>query len=425
MDYFNIISPSPVILKKPLSIWAASGIIDGIYPVWRSAASQALLKIEEIPLGSPRIKAFANFPWRLYRGDPCWTPPLRGDLLSNRLLGLVGLLTREHPYHRHAEVTHFLAWRGGQPVGRISAAINHRFNDYYGVRIGFFGFWESIEDYQVAKALLDQARQWVKSRGMAVLRGPGEYSNTSHERQGILVDGYEYPPTVELTHNPPYYGEFLERYGFHKAKDYHAYIFDVQTPSPPRLEGLVEQVQRRREIETRPLIFKELSSEVRLIVNIYNDSWSKNWGFLPITEEEANALANSLRLIVDPGLVRFAFVQGEPVAVLGFFPDPYYALRPRWRWYGDSDLVRIARLLWTRRHIPRTRLMFFGIRPGFRQLGIDALLFHEAKEYAIQRGYLKCEASMLLENNHLILRASEFMGGHYYKTWRIYDLPLE
>ena len=181
----------------------------------------------------------------------------------------------------------------------------------------------------------------------------------------------------------------------------------------------------RREIQTRPLNFKELPSEVRLIVKIYNDSWSENWGFLPITEEEADSLADSLRMIVDPGIIRFAFVNNEPVAVLGAFPDPYYALRPRWHWYGDSDLIRVARLLLMRRRIPRIRLMFFGVCPGFRRQGIDALLFHEAKEYGIQRGYLKCEASMLLEDNNLILRASTFMGAHHYKTWRIYDLPLK
>jgi len=392
--------------------------------VLRFVITQAPLTIEEIPLGDSRLKVFVDFPWRLYRGDPCWTAPLRGDLLGNRLLGLVGLLTPEHPYHRHAEVTHFMAWRGKQPVGRIAAAINRRFNDHYDVRLGFFGFFEVIENYQVAEALLDRAKGWVKERGMTALRGPGEYSNATHERQGILIDGFQYPPTVELTHNPPYYGVFLERYGFHKAKDYYACTVDVPAPSPPRLQRLVEQVRRRRDIETRPLRFKDLLAEVRLVVKIYNDSWAHNWGFLPLTEEEADALADSLRLIVDPGLIRFAFVGGEPAAVLGAFPDPYYALRPRWRWYGDSDTVRVARLFRMRRHIPRIRLMFFGVRPRFRRQGIDALLIDEVKTYAVQRGYRQCEASMLLEDNHLVLRPTEFMGAKRYKTWRIYDLSL-
>ncbi len=259
-----------------------------------------------------------------------------------------------------------------------------------------------------------------------MLRGPGEYSNATHERQGVLLDGFQYPPTMELTHNPPYYGEFLERYGFRKAKDYYAYKLDIRTPIPPRLNSLEKQVRLRREIKTRAINLKELDSEVRLIIKIYNEAWAENWGFLPITSEEAMLLANSLRMVVDPGLIRLALVKDEPVAVLGAFPDPYYAFRPRWRWYGDSDLVRIFRLLWMRRRqIHRTRLMFFGIHPRYRRLGIDALLFSEVKEYAIRRGYRECEASLLLEDNHLILSPSEFMGAERYKTWRIYDLPIQ
>ncbi len=388
--------------------------------------AQTALKIEEIPLGDPRIQKFAHFPWKLYRGDPCWTPPLMGDLLGSRLLGLEGLLTPNHPYHEHAEVTHFMAWRGNEPVGRVSAAINHRFNEYHQGRWGFFGFFEVVEDFEVARSLLDRAREWVQKRGMTVLRGPGEYSNATHERQGVLVDGFEYPPTVELTHNPPYYDRFLTRYGFRKAKDYHAYILDVQAPPLPRLERVVQQVRNRRgdEIETRPVEMKRLQEEIRLVVRIYNEAWAKNWGFLPITAGEADALADTLRPIIDPGLVRFAFVRGEPAAVLGGFPDPYWALKPRWRWYGDSDLLRVLRLMAVRRRIPRIRLMFFGIRPPFRRLGLDALLYHEAREHAARQGYRQCETSMLLEDNDLILRASEFMGGHRYKTWRIYDLDL-
>jgi len=380
---------------------------------------------EEISLGASRIRTFAEFPWYLYKNHPLWTPPLRGDLLGNRFLGLTGLLTPEHPYHRYAEVTHFLAWKYGKPVGRISASINKRFNDHYSTHIGFFGFFEVIHDYEVAKALLDRARAWVGDRGMTMLRGPGEYSNATHERQGILIEGFQYPPTIELTHNPPYYSEFLEQYGFRKAKDYYAYTLNVQTSTPPRLARLAEQVRQRRDIKTRPLILKNLRSDVRLIVKIYNESWTQNWGFLPITNEEAIVLANSLRLVVDPGLIRFAFVRGEPAAVLGALPDPNYVLRPRWHWYGDSDIVRVARLLWKRRHIPLIRLMFFGIRPNFRKLGIDAILFSEVKKYAIRRNYQECEASLLLEDNHLILRPSEFMGAQRYKTWRVYDLPLK
>jgi GNAT superfamily N-acetyltransferase len=386
--------------------------------------SESLLEIEEIALGDPRIKEFVELPWRLYRNDRFWTPPLRGELLGNRLLGQVGILTKQHPYHHHAEVTHFLALRDGRPVGRVAAAVNRRFVEHHG-KIGSFGFFEVGQDYEAAEALLGRASDWVRARGMTVIRGPGEYSNATHERQGVLVDGFEFPPTVELTHNPPYYDEFLKRYGFTKAMDYHAYIASLQSPDSPRLGRLLEKVRARREIEIRQLNPKDLNNEVRLIISIYNDTWSRNWGFLQITDEEADSLAESIRMIIDPGIVRFAFVGGEPAAVLGAFPDPNYALRPRWRWYGDSDAVRISRLMAMRGRIPRMRLMFFGVRPGFRNMGIDALLYHEVKSYAAAHGYKECESSMLLENNDAIIRAAAFMGGHKYKTWRIYDLKLD
>jgi GNAT superfamily N-acetyltransferase len=163
---------------------------------------------------------------------------------------------------------------------------------------------------------------------------------------------------------------------------------------------------------------------VRLVIQIYNEAWADNWGYLPITEDEADALAETLKPIVDPGLVRFAFIDDEPVAVFGGIPDPNWALRPRWKWYGDSDAVRLARLLTVRRHIPRVRIMFFGIRPKWRRIGVDAVLYHECFSYGCPRGYREGEPSLLLEDNVMVRRASATMGGHQYKTWRIYEMPI-
>lgn len=381
--------------------------------------------IDEIPLGDPRLKSFVAVPWRLHHGDPNWTPPLRADLLGNRLLRITGLLTPAHPYHRDAEATHFLARAGRRLLGRVSAAVNRRFNEHYHARIGFFGFFETTDDFAVARALLDSARDWLKERGMETMRGPGGYSTASHEsHQGILVDGFGTPPTVELTHNPPYYGQLLERYGLVKVKDYHAYLIEIDGMPDERLERIVSQVRARRQIETRRIDLSHVREEVDRIVTIYNEAWENNWGFLPLTDAEAEAMAASLKLVADPGLMRFASVDGELAAVLGALPDPNVPFRPRWNRLFDTDFMRVTRLLLTRRHIPRIRLMFFGVRPGFRNQGVDAILFHECLAYARERGYRTCEPSMLLEDNDLILRASEAMGGHRYKTWRIYEMPL-
>lgn len=384
------------------------------------------VSIERFDLGDPRIREFAYLPWRLYRGDPCWTPPLMMDLLGSRLLGVKGLFTPEHPYHRIAEVTHFLVRRDGRAVGRVSASVNRRFNEYHGTRLGFFGHFEVEEDFEAAAALLDAAREWIASREMTAMRGPGEYSCATHERQGVLVEGFRFCPTVDLTHGPPYYAGFMDRYGLSKAMDWVAHHIDASEFPSERVKRLADGVRRREgeRLTTRVADLTRFTDEVRLIADIYNEAWAENWGFLPLTLDDADAVAESLRPIVDPGLVRFAYVDGDPVAVLGGIPDPNWALRPRWRWYGDSDPVRLVRVFAMRRHIPRVRLMFFGIRPAWRRSGIDAVLFDEVFGYAIPRGYKEGEPSMLLETNHMIIRPVEAMGGREYKRWRIYEMQL-
>jgi len=382
------------------------------------------ITIEQIPLGDRRLKDFARVPWVLFEGDPCWTPPLTGELLGSRLLGLTGLLTPQHPYHADAVVTHFVARDGNRLLGRVSGAVNDRFNRHTGLNLGFFGFFDVCESYDVARALLDHVRAWLCDRGVSAMRGPGGYSNATHEaHQGVLIDGFDEPPTVELTHNPPYYAEYLERYGLRKVKDYHAYKIPLTGPSE-RLVRLGAAVCDRRDIETRPIDPTDLRTEVDRIVDIYNDAWAQNWGFLPLTEPEAGAMADTLKLVLDPGLMRFATVRGELAAVLGALPDPNVPLRPRWRRVADTDMARALRLLRARRRIPVMRLMFFGVKPRFRKLGIDALLYLQVQEYAVRNGYRMCEPSMLLEDNDLILRASESMNGTRYKTWRIYEMPL-
>lgn len=384
----------------------------------------AAVVIHEIPLGDARMRDFVAFHWRHYRGNRTWVPQLDGDLLGHRLLGLQGLLTPRHPYHRTATATHFLASRNGSAVGRVSVLIHERFNAYYGVATAFFGFFETIDDERVSSALLDAAATWARAQGATVLRGPGEYANVTHERQGCLIDGFEHDAYVEHTWNPAYYPDLIERFGFTKAMDYHAYGIDLTRPLPPRVVRTAQAVAARRELRTRPIDMRCFEDEVRLVVAIYNRAWADNWGYLPIEDWEVEALVRALKPIIDPGLVRFALKKGEPVAVLGAFPDPNVWLRPRWRWYGDGDLVRLGRLLRGRRRIDRFRLMFFGVVPGFRGVGADALLFTEVHEHAQRRGYRRCDVSLLLEVNTRIVRAAEHLGGQRTKTWRIFDLEL-
>jgi len=382
------------------------------------------LRVEEIPLGDGKIDRFVDFHWSHYKDDPHWVPQLQADLLGNRLLGMKGLLTPEHPYHRTASATHFLAYRGDEPAGRVSVVVNERFNAYYNGKFAFFGFFEVAEDYPVAEALLDSARNWAIAQGAEVLRGPGEYSNATHERQGCLIDGFDADVYIEHTYNPPYYREFIERYGFAKVMDYHAHIIDLNQPVSDRLGSVADAVSKRGHVRTRALEMSRFDEDLRIVIDIYNQAWAQNWGFLPIEDWEVDALVEALKPIIDPGLVRFAYYKDKPIAVLGAFPDPNQLLQPRWKWYGDADYIRLARLLTRKGTIDRIRLIFFGIVPGFRRLGADALLYQEVHRYATAHGYGQCDVSLLLEVNDLVIRAAEFMGGERYKTWRIWDLPL-
>ena len=392
--------------------------------LYRRLRPVSSLRIEEIPLGDSRLKKFVEVPWRLYKNDPLWTPPLRADYLGSRLLGMTGLLTPEHAYHRTAEVTHFMAWRGRTPVGRVSAAVNHRFNEYHNTAVGFFGHFELIDSTEVAEELLDRAREWLSARGMVVMRGPGEYSCATHERQGVPDRRLRYASHGGAHPQPAVLRRTAGSVRHAQGQGLPRLSHGRPAAATARLSELVEKVKQRRNITTRAFSMAALRSEVRLVVELYNEAWADNWGFLPLTEEDADSLEDTLKPILDEGLVRFAYVDGEPAAVLGAFPDPYYALRPRWKWYGDSDPVRMARLIRLRRHIPRVRLIFFGIQPEHRRLGVDAVIYDEVKQYAMKRGYQTCDISMLLEDNYLVLRASSFMEAERYKTWRIYDLAL-
>ena len=301
---------------------------------------QGAVRVEEVPLGDPRIRDFVRFHWDHYRGNEHWVPQLDADLLGNKLLGMTGLLTPPHPYHQSARATHFLAYRDGRVVGRVSGAINERFNEHYQGKFAFFGFFECIEEYAVAEALLDAVRAWAKANGAEVLRGPGEYGNVTHERQACLIDGFDQDVYVEHTWNPTYYREFIERYGFAKAMDYHAHLIDLTVPKPERVGRIANAVAHRGHIVTRALDMARFEEDLAMVIDIYNQAWAENWGFLPVQPWEVDALVEALKPIIDPGLVRFAFIDDQPIAVLGAFPDPNECLQPRWKWYGAATRVQ-------------------------------------------------------------------------------------
>lgn len=367
-------------------------------------------------------RTFAAFPWRLYADDPNWVPPIYNDRLAL-------LDPTKHPFHEHAEVQPFLALRNGEVVGTITGHVNHRHNKVHGDKVGFFGFFETIEEFAVAEALFEAASDWLRERGMEAIRGPENFSQ--NEEVGLLIDGLDAPPVILMMYNPRYYQGFLEQAGFEKAQDLYAWIlptdiFDKDVQQLPRkFLRVAEQARSCPGLEFRHLDMKIYDQEVELAKVVYNKAWEQNWGFVAMTDHEINHLGQELKLVMDPALVHIAKVDGKPAGICLGIPDVNQALlRARPKPNTWSLPLTLVRFLWNRRHIDTFRLMIMGVVPEYRTLGIDALFYVETARAAFRKGYDFCEMSWILESNDMMNRIIERLGGRIYKTYRLYERPL-
>ncbi len=370
--------------------------------------------------GRRDLSDFINFPWKIYGDDPNWIAPLKAAVRA--------LLDREkHPFYgdgREADIELFLAHDDGRVVGRIAAIINHAHNRAHGERAGFFGFFECEDRPDVARDVLAAAENWVRERGAEVVRGPVNPS-TNYEC-GLLVEGFERPPVLMMAYNPRYYTDLIEGAGYTKAKDLWAYFSPVHGTSLERLERLADRTRRRNPgLVTRGANMKDFTGEVRLAKSIYNSAWEDNWGFVPVSDGEFDWLAKELKPVVLPELVRFAFVDGEAVGVLLCVPDWNPVM-------GDLDGSPFRHPLRTLKHVLYSkaenmeglRLILLGVKPGFRDRGIEAVLLGEGLRVSIDTGYQWCEYSWILEDNELTKRAVRLMGGEVYKVYRVYEKTL-
>lgn len=370
----------------------------------------APVRVRELAAGEP-LARFIDVAWRINARDRHWVPPLRRDV--KELLD-----RRRHPFHRHADVAYFLAERGGEAVGRIAAIVNHRHNEFHGERTGFFGFFESEDDPEVAAALITAACDWLAARGMERVRGPTNFS--TNEECGLLVEGFDSAPAVMMTHNPPYYAALLEGQGFHKAKDLLAYWLDEARP-PERLVRGVERVQQRSGVVIRSLDMRRFQDEVAAVKAVYNSGWAPNWGFVPMTDAEFEFMARKLKPVVDPELCLMAEANGEVVGFSLTLPDFNQALK---HVNGRLFPFGLIRLLWESRRIRGVRILTLGLKPGYRRLGIDAALYLRTWQVGTGKGHMTGEASWILEDNWEMRRALEKMGARLRKTYRIYERPL-
>lgn len=376
-----------------------------------------LVQIQTVTSVADR-RAFLSFPWQVYRNNPYWVPPLFSERMH---------FITDHPFLAHADIEYFLARRGDQVVGTIAAFINHRHNDFQNEHIGFFGFFEVLEDPEAAAALLQAAEDWVRARGYDAIRGPAQFS--TNEECGLLVDGFDDPPRILMTYNPRYYVDYIENQGYLKAMDLHAYALDTDlyaggSKFPQKLIRVVEKIKAKGDIHIRKIDMKHFDEEVLRVKKIYNQSWARNWGFVPMTDAEFDSMGDELRQVLDPDMTLVGEINGEPIGVSITLPDLNQPLRSAYPRPGDPNWWIMAKLAWNwkvMRKVTWARVLILGVLPEHRARGVDALFYYETAQAALKKGIKHAEMSWILENNDAISRPIRVMGGQVYKTYRFYE----
>ncbi|MCD6454826.1 MAG: N-acetyltransferase [Candidatus Aminicenantes bacterium] len=353
------------------------------------------------------LKKFIMLPWKIYKEDPNWVPPLISDVKK--------LLDRNHhPFHKHAEVEYFLAYKDGEVVGRIAAFVNFRHNEYWKEKTGFFGFFESINDKEVSRALFEKAEEFLREKEMDRMRGPMNFS--TNETCGLLYKGFNSPPVIEYTYNPRYYIDLFEDYGMGIVRFLYAYRLTKDNPIPEKLKRVAEY--RLKKIPVRKVNIKKIRQEIENFKIIYNEAWGKNWGFVPLTDEEIEHIAKELKPVLDTNIVFFAEIDGEPAGASLSLPDFNQILK-----YANGRLFPfgLIKLLIHRKDIYRLRTYAMGVREKYRLRGIEALLIYKTIQEGIKHGYKEADMGWILDNNYQMNRILLDLGAERYKEFAVYE----
>jgi len=360
---------------------------------------------------------FIKFQWQIYASDSAWVPPL---IIERKKF----LDRKRHPFYRHGDAALFLVRKNGRIAGRIMASDDPNYNLLHGTNVGCFGLFECIEDREVAAALFDAAASWLRKKGRTELMGPIDYS--TNYVCGLLIDGFQFPPTILTAHNPPYYCELIENCGFTKAKDWYAWWFADPSKAATHLRRLATRLRTRwQPVRIRSANFKNLRDESRRLREIFNQAWERNWGFVPFTEAEIEFMTEELKPLIVPEFAWVAEIDNEPVGFTLALPDINVVLRDlngRLTRFGlPTGLIKLLRY---KHRAKKGRLIALGVVQKYRRAGTaEMLVLHVLEETMIKRG-ITGELSMTLEDNVLINRFIEAIGAERYKTYRIYTRSI-
>ncbi len=372
----------------------------------------SILKVDNEVLKNKFIK----FPWKLYKGYSNWVPPLKFDVRNN-------LDTKKNPFYQHSKLEMWLAEKDGRVAGRIAAIINDNHNILHNDKVGFFGFFECIDDNEVAIALFDVASEYLRVNGMEIIRGP--VNPSTNDECGLLIEGFDKPPAILMSYNPQYYQHLIENCGFEKAKDLYAYIiYEEQVKKDnvfSRLERMSELIKKKENIKIRQINLKNLDEEIQKVRVVYNSAWEKNWGFVPMTEAEFHHIAKNLKAIVREDLVFFAEVEGKPVGFSLSLPDYNQVFI---KMNGRIFPFGIFKLLANRKKIDTIRVLIMGVIPEYQRKGIDGVFVYHTIKNGLSTGINKAEISWVLEDNLPMVQTAEKLGSKIYKRYRIFDKKL-
>jgi hypothetical protein len=351
-------------------------------------------------------------PEAIHSKEPFFVPPFPGSIIK--------IFKGNSPFQQHGKLFPLIAYRDGKPVGRICATVNRAHNDHYKDKTGFFGFFDCIDDVEVARALVDAARTKLRGEGLEVMRGP--YNPTINEESGLLVEGFEATPFVMMPFNPPYYMKLYEAVGMTPARDLHAFYIKAEQAVPERIGKIVERVKRTTGITVRNLDVKRLKDEIPILTELYNQTLDRNWGFVPITNADLEFAASDLKAILDPNMVLIAEKDGKPVGFSLTIPNINEFL---WKARNKKGLLRILKFVWLMKtnHPKEARLAVLGVAPQFRNKGIAPVFYYETLVRG-RRSYVGGELSWVEDTNTEMAKAITIMGAQKYKTYRIYEKAL-
>lgn len=353
----------------------------------------------------------------VFEGDAAWVPPLEFEMRQRLTPG-------KNPFFLRGDLALFTAWKDGRLVGRVSAQIDHEHLRRYQDRTGFFGFFDTLDDEEVGRALIDAAARWLARRGMTRMRGP--LSLTMNEEVGVLIEGFEHPPHVMMSHSRQWQDRIARAAGLEKARDLFAWRFDVGK-IPERARRAWEDVKALPEVRLRSIEPRRMDRELRIILDVFNDAWRQNWGFVEATPEEARKMAQDLRLILDPDIAFIAEIDGRPAAVCIALPNLNEVIRD---FDGKLNPITVAKLIWRLKiRRPKSgRLMMLGIKSDYRNVrryaGLSHALYVEIAMRGEKRGYEWGELSWTLEDNRPINLGIKSMGATIYKKYRVYEKAI-